>query len=177
MAEWSKVPGFPLGDLRLEPRFGYFLSFRLALFSRFQFYHLQRPSSCRARSPLVKNYACLRIDFYVTCLRLFYWIMQNDASLWHAKEAHPCDTQTPFDTWSWLSRVEYKDRAAFVWSGLVCTGWWSARELPARQISASNSNCFDLNLRPTPKTMMLSTVKIPENNGLRLVPPLGNAHA
>ena len=45
MAEWSKVLGFPLGDLRLEPRFDSFSSFRLALFSRFQFYHLQRPSS------------------------------------------------------------------------------------------------------------------------------------
>ena len=62
----------------------------------------------------------------------------------------------------WLSRVKHRDRAAFVWFELECTGWWSAWELPAHQISASNSNSFDLNLRPTPKTRMLSRVKIPK---------------
>ena len=31
VAEWSKGLGFPLGDFRLEPRFDYFLSFRLQL--------------------------------------------------------------------------------------------------------------------------------------------------
>ena len=77
VAEWAKVLGFPLGDLRLEPRFDYFLSFRLALFSRFQFYHLQRPSPCRARSPLVKNHACLRINFYITCLQFFVRVMRK----------------------------------------------------------------------------------------------------
>ena len=62
----------------------------------------------------------------------------------------------------WLSRVKYRIRAAFVWFELECIGWWSTWELPAHQISASNSNSFDLNLRPTPKTEMLSRVKIPK---------------
>ena len=65
-------------------------------------------------------------------------------------------------TWLWLSRVKYRICAAFVWFELECTGWRSAWELPAHQISASNFNSFDLNLRQTPKTKMLSRVKIPK---------------
>ena len=38
----------------------------------------------------------------------------------------------------------------------------SAWELPAHQISASNYNSFDLNLRPTPQTRMSSRVTIPK---------------
>ena len=62
----------------------------------------------------------------------------------------------------WLSRVKYRIGAAFVCFELECTGWWSAWELPAYQISASNSNSVDLNLRQTPKTKMLSRVEIPK---------------
>ena len=62
----------------------------------------------------------------------------------------------------WLSRVKYRICAAFVWFELEYTGWWSAWELPTHQISASNSNSVDLNLRQTPKTKTLSRVKIPK---------------
>ena len=50
----------------------------------------------------------------------------------------------------------------FVWFKLEYIGRWTAWELPAHQISASNSNSFDLNLRATPKTRMLSRVQIPK---------------
>ena len=71
--------GFPLGGPRLEPWFDSFSSFRLALSSRFR---LQRPSSCRARSPLVKNHACLRVDVYITSLWFLLGLCKRDAFVW-----------------------------------------------------------------------------------------------
>jgi hypothetical protein len=82
VAEWSKVLGFHLGDLRLEPRFDPFSSFRLTLSSRF---HLQRlgPSSV-ATSKEPVNHACLRIKFYVTNL----WVLLGLSTISHAARFH-----------------------------------------------------------------------------------------